>query len=85
MQAMAMSPYACRGTLWNVSRKNSFGRFFLCRPHLAFPNSEHSRCGRNVRSVLILLQKSFCEAGLKLSGPYVQQLNNDVVDHLAKP
>ena len=32
----------------------------------------------------ILLQKSFCEVGLKFSDPWVQRLNNDVGDHVAK-
>jgi len=34
--------------------------------------------------VPILLQKSFCEVGLKFSAPQVQRLNNDVGDHIAK-
>jgi hypothetical protein len=32
----------------------------------------------------ILLQKSFCEAGLKFSGPQVRRLNLDAGDHVAK-
>ena len=32
----------------------------------------------------ILLQKSFCDMGLKFSHPEVQRLNDDVEDHVAK-
>jgi hypothetical protein len=35
---------------------------------------------RHVRLVPILLQKSFCEVGLKFFDPYVQRLNNDAGD-----
>jgi hypothetical protein len=37
-----------------------------------------------VRFGSILLQKSFCEVGLKFSDPYVQRLNNDAGDQVAK-
>jgi len=32
----------------------------------------------------VLLQKSFCEVGLKFSDPQVQRLNHEVGDHVAK-
>jgi hypothetical protein len=38
----------------------------------------------NVGLWQILLQKYFCEAGLKFSDPWVRRLNNDVGDHAAK-
>src|SRR6266436_6556003 len=63
----------------------------LDRQRLAFCECTNARCfsgvvvdASNVRCWQILLQKSFCEVGLKFSDPQVPRLNNDVGDHVAK-
>src|SRR5258705_2989210 len=47
------------------------------------PTTDIAQCGRHVRFVPILLQKTFCGMGLKFSEAWARRLNNDVGDHVA--
>jgi hypothetical protein len=46
--------------------------------------TDSSRTSSLVRFMPTLLQKSFCEVGLKFSDPQARRSNNDVGDHVAK-